>query len=69
MPHVFIRGEARDNKINSESPAIGQDADADLAEDVGTRKSTNVVVVVLTGGLASCILVVQTGVNSSTIDS
>ena len=52
-PHVFMRGEPGD-KIDFESQVNEHEfvtnADADLAGDVGTRKSTTGFVVVLAGG-------------------
>ncbi len=67
-----MRGKPGD-KIDSESPVNGHEfvtyTDADLAGDVGTRKSTTGFVVVLAGGLVSWMSKLQSTVALSTAEA
>ena len=72
VPHVFMSAHPGD-EVDSESSVNGQEfvtyADADLAGDIGTRKSTTGFVVVLAGGLVSWLSKLQSTVALSTAEA
>ena len=71
-PHVFMRAQPGD-EVDSESQVKGHEfvtyADADLAGDIGSRKSTTGFVVVLAGGLVSWMSKLQSTVALSTAEA